>query len=77
MAEGRYSELVKLYRKAHTTYSSSILSQVRSRPEITPGMGHDFDAPFCVGEEPSEAYPSVPDQRGICVLRGDTSSLVA
>lgn len=28
MAEGRYVELVKLYRKAHTTYSSSILSQV-------------------------------------------------
>lgn len=28
MADGRYMELVKLYRKAHTTYSSSILSQV-------------------------------------------------
>ena len=29
MADGRYMELVKLYRKAHTTYSSSILSKVR------------------------------------------------
>lgn len=29
MADGKYLELVKLYRKAHTTYSSSILSQVR------------------------------------------------
>lgn len=28
MADGRYMELVKLYRKAHTTYSSSILSKV-------------------------------------------------
>ncbi|CAM9159942.1 unnamed protein product [Pylaiella littoralis] len=29
MADGRYMDLVKLYRKAHTTYSSSILSKVR------------------------------------------------
>ncbi|CAM9110838.1 unnamed protein product [Choristocarpus tenellus] len=29
MVEGRYTDLVKLYKKAHTTYSSSILSQVR------------------------------------------------
>eukprot|EP00903_Cladosiphon_okamuranus_P012285 g11521.t1 len=30
MADGRYMELVKLYRKAHTSYSSSILSKVRT-----------------------------------------------
>lgn len=28
MADGKYMDLVKLYRKAHTTYSSSILSKV-------------------------------------------------
>lgn len=33
MADGKYMELVKLYRKAHTTYSSSILSQVRVEAE--------------------------------------------
>ncbi|CAN0530214.1 unnamed protein product, partial [Ectocarpus sp. 12 AP-2014] len=33
MADGRYMELVKLYRKAHTTYSSSILSKVRVEAE--------------------------------------------
>lgn len=32
MADGRYMDLVKLYRKAHTTYSSSILSKVRLLP---------------------------------------------
>lgn len=30
MAEGRYTDLVKLYRKAQATYSSSILGQVRA-----------------------------------------------
>ncbi|CAM9962670.1 unnamed protein product [Scytosiphon promiscuus] len=33
MADGRYVELVKLYRKAHTSYSSSILSKVRVEAE--------------------------------------------
>lgn len=32
MADGRYKDLVKLYRRAQTTYSSSILGQV------TPGV---------------------------------------
>ncbi|CAM9387937.1 unnamed protein product, partial [Ectocarpus sp. 13 AM-2016] len=33
MTDGRYMELVKLYRKAHTTYSSSILGKVRVEAE--------------------------------------------
>lgn len=39
MADGKYMELVKLYRKAHTTYSSSILSQVPYVTRVTGAYG--------------------------------------